>query len=112
MSAAAGRLEVVESKGRYWFRLVFTGGDPLLLSTEYDSRDGALADVDRLRHPTTRFLSCRTSAGLFYFTADALDGDRLAASTMYESPSDRDEAQAMAARLLRAGPPVLRVVEA
>jgi hypothetical protein len=83
-----------------------------LYSVAYESRDGALADVDRLRHPTIRFLSCVTSTGLFYFTADALDGDRLAASEMYESPSERDEAQDLAARLLRAGPTVLRVVEA
>jgi hypothetical protein len=108
----AGRLEVYESKGRYWFRLVSTFGEPLLLSTDYGSRDEALADVDRLRHPTTRFLSCVTSSGGFFFTADTLHGDRLAASTTYESSVERDDAQSQAARLLHAGPTVLRVVEA
>ena len=111
MSTSVGRLEVVESKGRYWFRLVFAGSEPLLLSTDYASRDDALADVDRLRHPTTRFTSCVTVAGRFYFTADALSGDRLAESGTYESAAERDEAQDRAARLLHAGPTVLRVVE-
>jgi hypothetical protein len=109
---AAGRLEVYESKGRYWFRLVSARGEPLLLSTDYGDRDEALADVDRLRHPTTRFLSCVAPSGEFYFTADAWHGDRLAASTTYASSAERDDAQAVAVRLLQAGPTVLRVVEA
>jgi len=49
-----------------------------------------------MRHPTTRVSSCATSAGLRYFTADALDDEQLAVSTMYESEAECDEAQALA----------------
>lgn len=108
--ASGSRLEVYGSSGRYWFRLVSKDGELLLLSNNYASRDNARRDIERLRDKASSFRPCMTADGDFYFQVTAADGEFLATSTMYALPSERDDAQAIASRLVRAEFPALRVV--
>jgi uncharacterized protein YegP (UPF0339 family) len=110
VSLAESRVEVYGSNGRYWFRLVWEDGELLLLSSSYSSSEAALVDIERVREPASVFRSCMTATGDFYFKVTAANGDFLATSTMYALPVDRDDAQALALRLLRETTPVLPVV--
>lgn len=98
--ARTARIALALHDATYRFYLIWLDADILLISGDYQSRDRALADVERLRGSSALMRACMDPSGRFYFTAVTDAGEVLATSPTHEFPSARDEAQAIAARLL------------
>ena len=103
-----GRFELYRADGREWFQLL--SHERVLLRSEA-TRDDAIAELDRLRHSSTRLRPCMTAAGRFYFIAQSVDGDVLATSPSFEVPAERDTEMALAAKLVQGPPSKVRIVD-
>lgn len=95
-----GRIEVYREGESWRFRMA-CGEDTLLVSDDYTDANAAARDVDELRRGTVQMRACMSADGRFYFVCLTEGGERVAASPMFAIPSERDAAQARAARVVR-----------